>query len=249
MPTPTSFGRTCFAISLIAFGVLHVVAGDFVTGRAPAWPAGVPGQLVWAWLSGLVVAAAGAAILVDRRAFRTASIAAAFVAVWSLARHVPLVLADRTVGGEWTQAGKALVVITGLLVVGGTRQAGAERRFVWAGRIGLGVFMLLTGVQHFLFTPFVATLVPGWIPGAVFWTRFAGIALITGGAGLLLPRVVHVAALLSGAMILSWVPLVHLPLALTEPDRLNEWQAFFEAFGFAGIAFVIAGLTRRSGRT
>jgi uncharacterized membrane protein YphA (DoxX/SURF4 family) len=50
-------GRVFFGLSLCAFGILQFVYGDFVPGRAPAWPAGVPGRLVWAWVSGALTIA------------------------------------------------------------------------------------------------------------------------------------------------------------------------------------------------
>ena len=34
-----SLGRGFFALALIAFGVQQYLFGDFVPGRAPAWPA------------------------------------------------------------------------------------------------------------------------------------------------------------------------------------------------------------------
>ena len=41
-------GTMLFAIALIGLGVEHFVFGEFITGRAPAWPEGVPGKAVFA---------------------------------------------------------------------------------------------------------------------------------------------------------------------------------------------------------
>ena len=103
--------------------------------------------------------------------------------------------------------------------------------------------MILAGIQHFLFADFVATLVPAWIPGSSFWTYFAGIALIAGGAGLLLRRTLQTAAALSGLMIFLWVLLLHLPRALgaAPAAQRNEWTALFEALAFSGVALILAG--------
>ena len=238
----TPIGRAQFATALVVFGVLHFIARDFVTARAPAWPAGVPGQLVFAYTSGLIVLAAGISIFTNKHARPLLVAVATMVMAWSFLRHVPLVLADHSMGGEWTNAGKAVAFSGGALAVVGSFSTGALRQLVWAGRVGLGLFMILAGIQHFMFVPFVMTLIPSWIPGAHFWTLFAGIALIAGGTGMLLPRIVRLAASLSGLMILLWVPLVHLPLALSRPG-INDWQALFEALAFSGLAFVIAGVS------
>jgi uncharacterized membrane protein YphA (DoxX/SURF4 family) len=111
--------------------------------------------------------------------------------------------------------------------------------YVLVGRICLGVFLLDSGIQHFMFSSFVASLLPAWFPGdPVFWARFAGICLIAGGIGLLTPWTARPAALLSGVMVFSWVWIVHLPRTLAS---VSDSIAVFEALAFSGIAFVIAG--------
>jgi uncharacterized membrane protein len=59
--------------------------------------------------------------------------------------------------------------------------------FLFVGRVCLAAFLISSGVQHFLFAPFVVTLVPAWVPAPLFWSYFAGVALIAGGVGLLVP--------------------------------------------------------------
>jgi uncharacterized membrane protein len=52
-----------------------------------------------------------------------------------------------------------------------------------AGAFLLATFLVVCGVQHFVYSDFVTTLVPSWIPGQGFWTYLAGVALIAGGVG------------------------------------------------------------------
>jgi uncharacterized membrane protein len=103
--------------------------------------------------------------------------------------------------------------------------------------------MILGGVQHFIYTQFVATLVPQWIPYPVFWAYFAGVALVAGGAGLIVTKTARLAAALSGLMIFLWVVLLHVPRAMAAmpAQQRNEWTAVFEALAFAGVALTIAG--------
>jgi uncharacterized membrane protein len=119
--------------------------------------------------------------------------------------------------------------------------AGLGRLFFAAGLIAFGILQFIHG-------DFVATLVPAWISGHYFWTYFAAIALITGGAGLILPQTARLAAALTGLMIFLWVMLLHIPRAVAAagPQSRNEWTAVFEALAMSGIAFVIAGSLRRS---
>jgi len=240
-----SVGRLFFAASLAAFGAQQFLFGDFVPGRAPAWPEGVPGRLAWAWLTGAALVAIGAAIAAGKKNRLAALVAAGLIFVWAVLRNVPLALADKGYGGAWTNLGKGLVLTGGVLAVAAL--VDANPAFTWAGRLTLGAFMISSGIQHFLFPQFVKTLVPAWIPPSqIFWTYFAAVALIAGGVGLMVPWTTRLAAALSGLMILLWVLLLHIPRALSAPDAgqvKNEWIAVFEALAFAGLGFVLARKT------
>jgi uncharacterized membrane protein YphA (DoxX/SURF4 family) len=241
-----AIGRLFFATSLAAFGFLQFIFDDFVPGRAPAWPAGVPGQLAWAYGTGALFLAIGAAIAFDKKSREAAFVAVGLVFVWAFLRNIPVALADKIYGVGWTNLGKGLVLVGGALAVASLVRASPA--FTWAGRVTLGAFMISSGIQHFLFVQFVKTLVPAWIPpGQEFWTYFAAVALIAGGVGLMVPWTTRLAAALSGLMIFLWVLLLHIPRALAAHDAAqvkNEWIAVFEALAFSGIAFV---LTRTGG--
>jgi hypothetical protein len=90
-----------------------------------------------------------------------------------------------------------------------------------------------------MFARFVATLIPPFIPGALFWTYFAGAALIAAGLGLCTPPVRRLAALLAAAMVFSWVFLVHLPLVFRVGRA--EWMGVFEALAITGVCLALAG--------
>jgi uncharacterized membrane protein len=237
-------GRTLFAISLAAFGIEQFIVSDFVPGRAPAWPAAMPGRLAFAYVTGALLIGAGAAIAANRQEARRIAVStAAMIAAWALVRHLPIVAADHSLGGAWTNAGKALAMSGGALVVAGSLPPRRSEALLAIGRVCLAAFLVLAGIQHFLFAGFVQTLVPGWIPGRLFWTYFAGVALIAGGTGMLIPRTARLAATLAGLMVFLWVFMLHIPRAVQAPPELkrNEWTAVFEALAFSGVAFTLAG--------
>jgi uncharacterized membrane protein YphA (DoxX/SURF4 family) len=253
-----SVGRLFFAIGLIAWGIQHLVSGDFVTRVVPFWPAWMPARALGAYLVGAALIAAGAAIVLHLKAHAAALAFGALALLSFVFLHVPLAASGPLWGGAWTSAGKALVMCGGALCVAVSltetereppsgRLASARVRdgFVICGRVCLGAFMVLAGIQHFMFAGFVASLVPAWMPGALFWTYFAGVALLAGGTGLVAPYVNRLAALLSGAMIFSWVFLVHVPLVL-KTHSPNDVAAVFEAIAFSGVAFLLAGLAPRT---
>ena len=255
-----STGRTFFGLALLALGAEHFVFREFVTGRAPAWPGGVPGELAWVYATGVLVMLAGLAILARRRGREAALGVSVLILAWAVVRHVPVVVADSLLAGSWTSAGKALVFFGGSLAVAATfpplpsatpggwrRFANAVDPFVRIARYCLGAFLILCGMQHFKFLAFVATLIPAWFPGnPILWSQFAGIALLVFGVGLLFSRTAPLAALLTGLMIFSWFWIVHLPRVRAS---VSDGIALFEALAFSGLAFLIAGaLVQRNRR-
>jgi uncharacterized membrane protein len=257
----TRIGRSFFAVGLIALAIEHFVFGDFVTGRAPAWPASIPGRTVWAYTSGLLVMVAGGTVLFGQRGRGGAVMAAILIGSWALARHIPVLAGVPFLSAAWTAAGKALTFTGGALAVAATfpnanapgdstlaRLVNRRQEFVWAGRASLALFFVITGLQHFMFTEFVASLIPGWFPGhATVWTYFAGVALIAGGLGMFVPQTAALAALLSGLMVFSWFWIVHLPRTFL---GVSDSIAVFEALAVSGIALVLSGhLTARATAT
>jgi uncharacterized membrane protein len=118
------------------------------------------------------------------------------------------------------------------------RLLNAREGFITAGTICLAVFMVNNGIQHFLYTAFVASLIPAWFPGnAVSWTYAAAVFLFCGAAGMLYRPTSWIAALLSGVMVFCWVWIVHVPrMSISISDKI----AVFEAPAIAAIALLIA---------
>lgn len=111
----------------------------------------------------------------------------------------------------------------------------------------MGVFLVVCGVQHFVYVDFVVTLVPAWLPGLRFWAYFTGVALVAGGLGVNFPPTVRLAAALSGLMIFLWVLLLHIPRAAAGWPEAFETAGIFEALALSGTGFLLAGV--RSSRT
>jgi uncharacterized membrane protein len=172
--------------------------------------------------------------------------------------YLPSLITTPPNGGLWTSAGKALALSGGSFLTAGSLPikldspakalAGAVRaleRFIPLGPVFLAVFLILCGIEHFIYVEFVTSLVPSWIPGGVFWTYFAGVSLIAGGAGIIIPMTSRLAGGLTGLMIFLWVPLVHIPRAAADLGNANETTAVFEALAMSGIAIIVAAAPKR----
>ena len=250
----TRIGRTFFAVSLVGLGLEHFFFTAFVTGRAPAWPASVPGGPIWAYASGLLIVGSGVALLAGKRAREATLLVAIVIASWALLRHIPVLAGEAFLSGAWTRAGKALMLTGGALAIAASIPSipfGASSRrgplfrlmnrgaFIIAGQLCLGVFLVITGIQHFMFTSFVVSLIPSWFPGnATAWAYFAGVALVCGGVGMMVPFTARLAALMSGLMVFSWFWIIHVPRTFV---GVSDSIAVFEALAVSGIALVLSG--------
>ena len=255
-----SVGRLFFALALLGLGAECFVYREFVVGRAPPWPDGVPGKLAFVYCSGVVVMLTGVAII-GRRWGRPAALAlGVLVFAWAFVRHLPLVAADSLLAGTWTRAGKALAIFGGAFAIAATlppipdktrtgwrHVANATGPFVRLGQISLATYLIIAGSQHFKFTKVVVTLFPAWFPGnTIWWTQLAGTLLITFGIGLMIQRAAAIAGLLTGLMIFSWFWIVHLPRV---HKSMSDGIALFEALAFSGIALVLAGALAERARS
>jgi uncharacterized membrane protein len=254
----TTIGRIFFCLAFIGLGIEHFVLQDFISGRAPPWPEGLPGRLVWAYGTGVVIVLASLAIVAGKQSRAAALLIGTLIVFWALLRHIPVVASDALLAPTWTAAGKALTFVGGSLAIAATSPPlpvsqsrfthllNLGETFILASRICLGIFLIVTGIQHFIYTEFVASLIPNWFPGnAVFWTYFAGVTLISGGAGLFVPQTAELAALLSGLMVFAWFWIVHIPRTF---GSVSDGIAVFEALAVSGIGLVIAGFLHQRKR-
>jgi hypothetical protein len=137
---------------------------------------------------------------------------------------------------------KTLWFITGAFLVlasSGDYQKHAKK-ILLANAVVLFLFFVDCGIAHFQYPEFVASLIPDFIPAHKFFTYFAGVCLVAGGVGLLLPQTRKSAALLCGIMITGWFVLLHVPRALALGG--DEWIGVGESLAVAGICFMMYGL-------
>ena len=234
--------RGLIALSFAAFGVHQLVYGGFVSRAIGALPPWIPWQPFWAYLTGAALLLLAVAM---GKGNRKAAIAIGIICLISaLWLHLPGALANAASGASWMFFGKGLVLAGCAFAVAGSLDASpggvSPHWLIVYAKCALGAFMILSGYLHFVFHAFVVSLFPPWIPGPVFWTYCAAVLLICGGIGMMIPMTSKLAALLSGIMILLWVPLIHIPLALKNLHNPSESVPVFEALAFGSVAILAA---------
>jgi uncharacterized membrane protein len=241
-------GRLFFALAVLGSGILQLVTGHFVR-LLPVHP----GRLPPAWLAylfGVLLALIGSALLIRRVVSVAAITLGAILLALFLGFGLPVALAHPGTGFVWTDPLMTLTLIGGVMLAAAPREgspsSSLERFFEKATRFVpmlLGAFLAFCGMAHFPYAKFVASLIPSWIPAHMFCTYFAGVALIAGGMGVVVPRTARLAATLSGIMLFSWVFLVHIPLAV-DKHSVSETAGVFEPLAVSGVAFMLAGASR-----
>jgi uncharacterized membrane protein len=96
-------------------------------------------------------------------------------------------------------------------------QAHGLDRIVFLGPLLLAIAMAVFGADHFVAAPFVAKIVPSWIPGHLFWAYFVGVALIAAAFSLVTKIQPRLSAALLGIMIFLFVLLIHIPSCFGTP--------------------------------
>ncbi len=114
------------------------------------------------------------------------------------------------------------------------------RWLVRFARYLLALSLIVFGVDHFLALRFIASLLPSWIPGHVFWVAFFGLVFIAGGLSIGLDLLLRWGAAGVGLMFAIWVFTLHGPRVLGlygipgAPRSAAEWSSLFIAVSLWG---------------
>ena len=155
---------------------------------------------------------------------------------------------------EWDNAEKELALAGGAFLIAGCFSEKNEHPFgrIWRrlmpfGAVLFAIPIISFGILHFLYTKEASTLIPSWMPGPIFWTYFAGVALIGSGIAIILKIRPGLIAALLGTMIFIWFVIIHVPRVIAAPvtDLAGEIASAFLALAYSGIAFVIAGAAKK----
>jgi hypothetical protein len=236
MPDLTKIGRYLFALATFCFGVillLHLISPEVPAGGEPFFVV----SPFWAWIFGLLLVAAAFGMTVEKYAKSSALLLGFVFLLRAVIVYVPALAAAPRKSGTWAEVFELLGVCGCALAIHGGSPG-------TLGRVFYSVELVGFAIQHFLYARFVATLVPSWIPGHLFWAYFVAVALCASAVSILSGIYTRVAAGLLGLMFFSWVLILHLPRCLASPGSGPEWTSALNALAMAGGAWVIAGGAR-----
>jgi len=240
-------GRAIFSVAMIGMGVQCILRGNVVPQLEPVLAATVLPLI--GWTTGVVLVVAAIATMVRPPAIYGAGVLAAIMLLWVVLLHAPALAAAPRNGSEWTGASETFALSgVALVLFGLTRLSVAWRRIpdeltarcITIGRIVVGVSMLGFGTLHFLYIPYVAVVIPNWIPTHVGFAYATGIAHIAAGLSILTGVLARIAALCAAAMFGSWVLILHIPRALAHLHEANEWTSMLIALAMCGGSLLIA---------
>ncbi len=225
-------GTPIFAVAVAALGGQQLLYLDFVPGPliAPSW---LPWRPLWACLVGLALLLTAAGILMRRNVRQTALWLSLTLLVVVLFFHLPALGPVLRDGIARTRAVEALALWAAAWIIAGAPP-------VLLGRIAFALCLAIFGVQHFMYAPFVAAVVPSWIPGALFWVYFTGVAFLAAALGIFVNRQARLATALLGLMFLLWVVVLHAPRVAAKLAEGNEWNSLLVAMAMGGGAWALA---------
>ena len=255
--TTMSFGRALFALGLLGLGVQNLILADLVPELQP-FATNSAARAPLAALLGSALFAAGVALLANFRVRFVAALLAALFALWLFGFFVPALIARPLSVGTWVGAGEILSFAGTSAVLAAAapheshltaRWNACLQRHAAPGRIGFALALPLFGAVHFLYTDFLAGMIPAWIAGAVAWVQVTGAARIAAGIALFVPALARAAATLIGLMYGAWLLLLHLPRLAAQPENRAEWTLACIALALCGGAWLIAVMSAQPGGT
>ena len=246
-----TLGRLLYATALLILGAEHLVNANFPVGLLPV-PLALPGRLVLIYLTGGILLVAGACLLLQQKTRLASLIVSGLFGIFGLTVHLPLLLAAPTNGSEWTAFFEAVALSGGALLMAGQATGAEQTDLGDMTRYGRWLFassLVVFGVLHFVYAPFIATLIPGWIPAPLFWAYFVGVAFAGTAVSIFLNRQRPLATVLLGLMFLLWVLVLHAPRVVANPQSEPEWTSLCVAVAMSGSALGLSGSTVNSRRT
>ena len=246
--------RAVFGAAIAVLGIENLIWSKTAELAIPILP-WVPPYPLAAWLMGLALVALGLSIAAQVRARTSAIQLGILLAVCAILLQFPqmasspLDIGFRTAFFETLGLAGASLALAGRLSADALPSAKREEAVAMlsgAGRWMFAISALVFGVDHFTALSFIASLVPFWIPGGLFWAWVTGAGFIAAGICIAVRRLERLASMLLGLMFGLWFVVLHAPRVLglpfsgvpQAPHDPREWSSAFIALAMCGASWV-----------
>jgi uncharacterized membrane protein YphA (DoxX/SURF4 family) len=248
--------RLLFAIAIAALGAenlicAHVSQAAFAKNPpvVPVLPF-VPALPFLAYLFGVLLLLCGLSIAANIRPRTAAILLGSFFLLCVVILFVPKVIVSPLDLNVRTCFFEELAIGASALILAGRLQTQREGRIptrspalsslIAAAPYLFAISSVVFGITHFLILRFIASLVPAWIPGALFWACLTGAAFIAAGISIATGVMARWGAFFLGIMFLLWFLVLHAPRVLIHPHRPDEWSSAFIALAMCGGSWIVA---------
>ena len=250
-------GRIFYGIAIAGMGFLTIYYRDFPYMLIPPKHSWIPGLVMLAYISGGILMLAGASILFEIKIRSVSLLLGSLLLLIFCFCFIPyefIASSNYMHLVDWENAEKELALAGGAFVIAGSFSEKNEtslnrflEKLIAFGAILFSIAMISFGVLHFIYAKAVSNYVPSWVPNRLLWTYLAGTGLIGFGLAIILKIKRGIAATLLGTMIFIWFIILHMPRVIVSPVAYmgSEVTSAFLALAYSGIAFVIAGATKK----
>jgi len=232
-----------FAVTLIGIGIIGLVRGGF----APIWqpvPETAPARELLAYFSTFIALACGMGLLVRRAAAPAALVLLVVLILWTAAFKFPFIVRDPLEEVSYQSNGENWVLIAAAWAL---YAEFAKGRGFPAGNSGPRIAYLLYalaliafGFSHFVYLNMTAPLVPGWLPGPVFWAYATGAIYLASGFAIAMGLAPRWGSLAAAVQITLITVLVWGPMLFAGGLSAMHWQETIVSWALTACAWVLA---------
>lgn len=243
-----SLGHAVFAAVIIFIGILGLVRNDY----GLVWyavPKDFPARELLPYFYSLISLAAGLGLLWRRTAAPAARLLLIYLLSWMLLFKLRYILMHAGTEVYYESWGETAVQVAAAWVLySWFAEAWDKRNLAFAtgdrglriARVIYGLAMIAFGLSHFAYLGNTASLVPGWLPGHVYWAYFTGSAYLAAGVAVLVGLYGRLAAAFSAVQMGGFTLLVWVPVVAKGTHDPSMWGEFVVSMALAASGWVMA---------
>lgn len=241
-------GHALFAATMIAFGVLGLIQGNF----APIWqgvPKGLAARAALVYLCAFVSLACGTGLLWPRIRASASRVLFVYLLLWMLLFKVPFIVRGPAVEVNYQSCGETAVLVAAAWVLYAWFASAWDRRQlsfatgdngVRGARALYALALIAFGLSHFAYLNLTAPLVPAWLPAHVGLAYFTGCAYLAAAAAVLFGVYARLAAALAALQMGLFTLLVWIPLLADGSATAGQRGEFVVSWALTAAAWVLA---------